>query len=36
MNKKIGAYICHWRTNIAAIVDVNEIANFFGTLLGVK
>ena len=34
--KKIGVYICHCGTNIAATVDVQELARFAGTLPGVK
>jgi heterodisulfide reductase subunit A len=34
--KKIGVYICHCGTNIAATVDVNELVQFSGTLPGVK
>jgi len=36
MNKKIGVYICHCGTNIAATVDVQELTRFAGTLPGVK
>jgi len=36
MNKKIGVYICHCGTNIAATVDVQELARFAGELPGVK
>jgi len=36
MNKKIGVYICHCGTNIAATVDCNELARFSSTLPGVK
>jgi len=36
MNKKIGVYICHCGTNIAATVDWNELARFSSTLPGVK
>jgi heterodisulfide reductase subunit A len=36
MNKKIGVYICHCGTNIAATVDCQELALFAGTLPGVK
>jgi heterodisulfide reductase subunit A len=36
MNKKIGVYICHCGTNIAATVDCSELAQFCGTLPGVK
>jgi len=36
MNKKIGLYICHCGTNIAATVDCEELARFAGTLPGVK
>ncbi len=36
MNKKIGVYICHCGTNIAATVDCEELARFAGTLPGVK
>jgi heterodisulfide reductase subunit A len=36
MNKKIGVYICHCGTNIAATVDCEELAGFAGTLPGVK
>jgi heterodisulfide reductase subunit A len=35
MNKKIGVYICHCGTNIAATVDCEELARFAGTLPGV-
>jgi heterodisulfide reductase subunit A len=34
--KKIGVYICHCGTNIAATVDVQELARFAGTLPGVR
>jgi heterodisulfide reductase subunit A2 len=34
--KKIGVYICHCGTNIAATVDCNELVQFSGTLPGVK
>jgi heterodisulfide reductase subunit A len=34
--KKIGVYICHCGTNIAATVDCNELARFASTLPGVK
>jgi heterodisulfide reductase subunit A len=34
--KKIGVYICHCGTNIAATVDCNELARFSNTLPGVK
>jgi heterodisulfide reductase subunit A len=34
--KKIGVYICHCGTNIAATVDCEELARFAGTLPGVK
>jgi len=36
MNKKIGVYICHCGTNIAATVDCEELAHFASTLPGVK
>jgi heterodisulfide reductase subunit A len=36
MKSKIGAYICHCGTNIAATVDCEELARFAGTLPGVK
>ena len=36
MNKKIGVYICHCGTNIAATVDCHELSGFAGTLPGVK
>ncbi len=36
MNKKIGVYICHCGTNIAATVDCSELARFAGTLPGVR
>ena len=36
MKQKIGVYICHCGTNIAATVDCNELARFAGTLPGVK
>jgi heterodisulfide reductase subunit A len=36
MNKKIGVYICHCGTNIAATVDCHELSGFAGTLAGVK
>ena len=36
MNKKIGVYICHCGTNIAATVDCHELSGFVGTLPGVK
>jgi len=36
MHKKIGVYICHCGTNIAATVDCEELARFAGTLPGVK
>ncbi|HYA92764.1 MAG TPA: CoB--CoM heterodisulfide reductase iron-sulfur subunit A family protein [Thermodesulfobacteriota bacterium] len=36
MNKKIGVYICHCGTNIAATVDCHELSRFAGTLPGVK
>jgi heterodisulfide reductase subunit A len=36
MNKKIGVYICHCGTNIAATVDCNELARFSNSLPGVK
>ena len=36
MKKKIGVYICHCGTNIAATVDCNELARFASTLPGVK
>jgi len=34
--KKIGVYICHCGTNIAATVDCNELVHFSSTLPGVK
>jgi heterodisulfide reductase subunit A2 len=36
MKQKIGIYICHCGTNIAATVDCNELARFCGTLPGVR
>jgi heterodisulfide reductase subunit A len=36
MKQKIGVYICHCGTNIAATVDCQELAHFAGTLPGVK
>jgi heterodisulfide reductase subunit A2 len=36
MAKKIGVYICHCGTNIAATVDCQGLAQFFGSLPGVK
>ncbi len=36
MNKKIGVYICHCGTNIAATVDCEELVRFSSTLPGVK
>ena len=36
MNKKIGVYICHCGTNIAATVDCHGLSGFAGTLPGVK
>ncbi len=36
MNKKIGVYICHCGTNIAATVDCQELSSFANTLPGVK
>ncbi len=36
MKKKIGVYICHCGTNIAATVDCQELARFANTLPGVK
>ena len=36
MSKKIGVYICHCGTNIAATVDCNELARFASTLPGVE
>src|SRR5512136_2906065 len=36
MKKKIGVYICHCGTNIAAKVDCSELARFAGILPGVK
>jgi heterodisulfide reductase subunit A len=36
MNKKIGVYICHCGTNIAATVDCHELSRFADTLPGVK
>ncbi|MBM4341052.1 MAG: CoB--CoM heterodisulfide reductase iron-sulfur subunit A family protein [Deltaproteobacteria bacterium] len=36
MNKKIGIYICHCGTNIAATVDCEELVRFSSTLPGVK
>jgi len=35
MNKQIGVYICHCGTNIAATVDCQKLAQFFGSLPGV-
>ncbi len=35
MDIKIGVYICHCGTNIAATVDVKEVAEFASTLRGV-
>jgi heterodisulfide reductase subunit A len=35
MKQKIGVYICHCGTNIAAAVDCEELARFAGTLPGV-
>jgi heterodisulfide reductase subunit A2 len=36
MHKKIGVYICHCGTNIAATVDCEALARFASTLPGVK
>jgi heterodisulfide reductase subunit A len=36
MKQKIGVYICHCGTNIAATVDCKELARFCSTLPGVK
>jgi heterodisulfide reductase subunit A len=36
MKQKIGVYICHCGTNIAATVDCEELARFAETLPGVK
>ena len=36
MKQKIGVYICHCGTNIAATVACQELAHFAGTLPGVK
>jgi len=36
MKTKIGVYICHCGTNIAATVDCRELASFSGTLPGVR
>lgn len=36
MNKKIGIYICHCGTNIAATVDCEALVRFSSTLPGVK
>jgi len=36
MKQKIGVYICHCGTNIAATVDCNELVHFSSTLPGVK
>ena len=36
MKTKIGVYICHCGTNIAATVDCSELASFSGTLPGVR
>ena len=36
MKQKIGLYICHCGTNIAATVDCSELAQFCSTLPGVK
>ena len=36
MNRKIGVYICHCGTNIAATVDCEELVRFASTLPGVK
>jgi len=36
MKQKIGVYICHCGTNIAATVDCQELSHFVGTLPGVK
>jgi heterodisulfide reductase subunit A len=36
MKQKIGVYICHCGTNIAATVDCEELARFAGALPGVK
>ncbi|OGP91411.1 MAG: disulfide reductase [Deltaproteobacteria bacterium RBG_16_48_10] len=34
--KRVGVYICHCGTNIAATVDCRELIQFFGSLPGVK
>ena len=36
MKKRVGVYICHCGTNIAATVDCQELAHFSGNLPGVK
>ncbi len=36
MNKKIGVYVCHCGTNIAATVDCEELVRFSSELPGVK
>lgn len=36
MKQKIGVYICHCGTNIAATVDCSELARFASTLPGVR
>ncbi|MGB7575369.1 MAG: CoB--CoM heterodisulfide reductase iron-sulfur subunit A family protein [Thermodesulfobacteriota bacterium] len=36
MKQKIGVYICHCGTNIAATVDCHELSGFASTLPGVK
>ncbi|OGP75898.1 MAG: disulfide reductase [Deltaproteobacteria bacterium RBG_16_49_23] len=36
MNKKIGVYICHCGTNIAATVDCEALVRFSSTMPGVK
>jgi heterodisulfide reductase subunit A len=36
MKQKIGVYICHCGTNIAATVNCHELSGFAGTLPGVK
>jgi heterodisulfide reductase subunit A len=36
MKQKIGVYVCHCGTNIAATVDCGELARFCNTLPGVK
>jgi heterodisulfide reductase subunit A2 len=36
MKKKVGVYICHCGTNIAATVDCQQLVQFFASLPGVK